>query len=246
MSKCIKLAVFIFFAAFVFGFTYNNSIAAMVTPQDYIDTLNKLGKSNPEMLKTKERFIELPAEKKQRFMKYMTDPVVLKEILQAMCSQSKKVELYGGDIVVTNTETTEEIEASEYIEPKDFSDVLTSFLIEEAVAAPVVKDYKVTHQQEVKVLGLNINSVYNWVLYKSKNNKEVTQIISGGSYAHAAAPFYIIDKITEERYIFRNKAHNCVKYKYAPFVTPWTTTKVVHHDIIGNAAGGSSYRLWHS
>lgn len=246
MSKCIKLAVFTFFAAFFWGVTYNNPTAAMVTPQDYIDSLSKLGKSNPEMLKTKERFIEFPAEKKQKFMKYINDPVVLEEILQAMCSQSKKIELYGGDIVVTNTEIIEEIEASEYIETKSFSNVLSSFLMGEAMAAPVVKDYKVTHHQEVKVLGLNINSVYNWVLYKSKNNKEVTQIISGGSYAHAAAPLYIIDKITEERYIFRNKAHNCVKYKYAPFVTPWTTAKVVHHDIIGNAAGGSSYRLWHS
>lgn len=246
MSKCIKVAILFVFATFVFGFTYNKSIAAMVTPQDYIDSLNKLGKSNPEVLKTKERFIKLSEEKKQRFMKYITDPVVLEEILQAMCSQNKKVELYGGDIVVTNTEIIEEIEDSRYIEPKGFSDFLSSVLIGEVMAAPVVKDYKVTHHREAKVLGLSINSVYNWVLYKSKNNKEVTQIISAGSYAHAAPPLYIVEKITEERYIFRNKAHNCVKYKYAPFVTPWVTTKVVHHDIIGNAAGGSSYRLWHS
>jgi hypothetical protein len=110
--------------------------------------------------KTLEQFSKLSESEQEKFIEYINDPAVNKELLDAMASsKGEKVSLYGGDIVVRQKSIT----------PGEIS-------IRQA-------DYVVYQVATSTVFGVDVVQIRESVEYRVKGtpgNQTISEILNGG------------------------------------------------------------------
>lgn len=226
------------------------------SPQKYEEYLTKCGETEPEALKIKKSFSTLPMSEKKKFIYYINNPEIMREVMNKLVidtkgkgeiedSLYKEQQLYGGDIILRDKSSVIEVENN--IEPTPPThNFFISLLVNEVSAAPATKDFKATHTQTLIIKGVKVMEVSAWVFYKAQGSN-VISTISGGAYFYNLIPLWTVEKQSVETGVYRNKAQTCAVYKakslslYGLFSSD---ISIVHHDVLGFANGSKTYRLW--
>lgn len=217
------------------------------TPTSYAKYLLEKGKTDPEYLKAREKFLKFTPAKQQKIMYYINRPQILLDALETTATDNSKKELYGGDIVIKNqTEKTTISEDIDATKEEGFWDKLASVFETKSYAAPGVNTIRLTDTRHLEAVGYPVLHFTVWVVYTAKGN-QVTSIVDGGGYYKNNLPVNV-SKNSTSKYIHGNKAQTCIVWYIKPLVLPNLGldfyNRVWHHDVIGNAQGGKSYRFY--
>lgn len=219
----------------------------VMTSEEYEDFLVERGKVDAEALKVKEQFAKLSPKKKGKFLSYISDPKILEETLTTVVPENSSKELYDGDIVVESKTEKEEIEEAP-AEDKSFATAMTAMFYSSCNAAPAIKTIKLSDTKVIKIGSVKVASFTVWVLYKAQGST-VKSVVNGNGYFSNWYPVSI-KKNTVSKYVHGNKAQTCIVWQIGPIIVGDLNMSFMsfnrHHDVVGNAQGGKSYRWFKS
>ena len=250
MSKCIKLAVFTFFTAFVFGLLSCGDSHAydIPTPEQYEKYLGE--KADAESLKLKEHLSKMPRDKKQRLISYFFEPDKIKHIYNTEIAPNSKKILYNGDVTIESKSSISEeiVEEQQAIPNKKIG--LTSLFIGNVFAAPVVKEYTATDVKKITFLGLSIKYTVS-IKYRVVNGR-VKKIFSGFATAEKFLAPNPIKRISFSKFITQsnNMAHGHAIWEVSlpilknKLVDLSPVTAMKHHEVHGSSNGRVTWSFW--
>ncbi|SDK21460.1 hypothetical protein [Sediminibacillus albus] len=235
MKKIIAIAVFVFsLAALSVGFGTMTASAqekyeAVKTPGDYMEYLNEkieqhetLNKKTLNMnskpapaQEVLQKFKELPKEKQKKFVEYLNDPELMKEIMESIneLKPGESLKLKGGDVTVSSS-----------INKSNFSTMSTRWDIW----------HEWTHSQ----FGLDIMRLRAEAAYTA-NSSRVTGMIDGrGNVERELTAFTTLTKIRDEEFTNLGLAYGGAYYSYnIRFPNGGIQAGTVTHHVFGDEDG---------
>jgi SepF-like predicted cell division protein (DUF552 family) len=180
-----------------------NLVKDSFSSENYGKILKKIGEVDPSAKKVMEQFLKMNNDDKEKFMQYLNNFDIIKEIFSIATSRNEignvysldngihydEQELYNGDIVI-----------------KDITEVNSSSTNTKIHSQTVERT--VTHTHKAKIFGIIIAKFAISCRYKTSGKTKVTNIISASDGWANYMPLIEISRTGEiEKYIYGNKAH---------------------------------------
>ncbi|MFC7559830.1 hypothetical protein ACFQY3_14190 [Paenibacillus farraposensis] len=186
------------------------------SPSDYIHWLK--GQAGAE--ETLEQFSKLSEADQDKFIKYLNDVEVQKQVLKAFASE-QDVKLYGGDIVVSHKK----------------GDASSSRV------TPMAQNYTVHDSSYGRFMGVNVSELMSTVTYRvegARGSQKITAVLSGiGLVVHNYNPLVDISVSSESPYTSADRQYayivNYFKHSYRG--TGGMTYGTIKHTLSGDTQG---------
>lgn len=145
----------------------------------FINYLQQESKIDPEAKLTLEKFTSLTVEQKQKFIKYMQDPEVLKNLLnQAASTDELTTTMYNGDVSIVSETAVKDVKSSSLVQDLAYTQYR-----------------KATHTFTQYIYGVPITTLKTWVYYSHNGSRILSAYDNGASAKNFNFFVSISDKV---------------------------------------------------